>query len=241
LSLYYSLCLYRLTCISGTYHNSKPILGLRSVIGVECKTHSAVCSGECHDFDTVVGSEEIAVINRCLCNFIFCWLYACNDLVFQIILTILYEWVSHCAIYALLVRHWTWFRLTLAWYKDSLVACSDCFGKVGQTVGVLGIDTKLHPAVLPLLSPLGRSLSLEVQLGPIEVLIKMLMTRWWFGTNIEELPLQTPEAHWKSAAALSRYRQKCWWLGGCVGQCTVWCECRCICWKDPSQDADLVF
>jgi len=48
---------------------------------------------------------------------------------------------------------------------------------------VLGIDIKLHPAVLPLLSPLGRSLSLQVQLGPIEVLIEMSMTQWWFGIN----------------------------------------------------------
>jgi len=46
---------------------------------------------------------------------------------------------------------------------------------------VLGIDIKLHPAVLPLLSLLGRLLSLQVQLGPIEVLVEMSMTRWWFG------------------------------------------------------------
>jgi len=44
-----------------------------------------------------------------------------------------------------------------------------------------GIDIKLHSADLPLLSPLGRSLSLPVQLGPMEVLIEMSMTRWWFG------------------------------------------------------------
>jgi len=48
---------------------------------------------------------------------------------------------------------------------------------------VLGFDFKLHPVVLPLLSPLGRSLSLQVQLGPIEVLVEMSMTRWWFGRN----------------------------------------------------------
>jgi len=48
---------------------------------------------------------------------------------------------------------------------------------------------KLHPAVLPkdflkpLLSPLGRSLILQVQLGPIEVLMEMSKTRWWFGIN----------------------------------------------------------
>jgi len=48
---------------------------------------------------------------------------------------------------------------------------------------VLGIDIKLHTAVLPLLSPLCRSLSLQVQLGPIEVLIELSMTRWWFVIN----------------------------------------------------------
>jgi len=33
------------------------------------------------------------------------------------------------------------------------------------------------------MSPLGRLQSLQVQLGPIEVLEEMLMTRWWFGRN----------------------------------------------------------
>jgi len=51
---------------------------------------------------------------------------------------------------------------------------SDCLGSC-----VLGIDIKLHPAVLPLLTPLGRSQSLQVQLVPIEVLVEMLMIRWW--------------------------------------------------------------
>jgi len=54
---------------------------------------------------------------------------------------------------------------------------------------ILAIDIKLHPAVLPLLSPLGGSLSL----GVIEVLVEKLMTRWWIGIvlfNNEELPLQ---------------------------------------------------
>jgi len=46
---------------------------------------------------------------------------------------------------------------------------------------VLGIDFKLHPAILPLLSLLGRSLSLQMQLGPIQVLLEMLMTGWGFG------------------------------------------------------------
>jgi len=46
---------------------------------------------------------------------------------------------------------------------------------------VLGIDIKLHPAVLPRLSPLGRSLSLQVHLAPIEVLVELSVTRWWFG------------------------------------------------------------
>jgi len=45
---------------------------------------------------------------------------------------------------------------------------------------ILGIDIKLHPAVLPLLSTLGRSLSLPVQLGPIEALVELPMTSWWF-------------------------------------------------------------
>jgi len=52
---------------------------------------------------------------------------------------------------------------------------------------------KLHPAVLPLPSPIGRSLSLQVQLGPIEIFIKMSMTRRWFGIvpfNKEQMPLQ---------------------------------------------------
>jgi len=40
---------------------------------------------------------------------------------------------------------------------------------------VLGIDIKLHPAALPLLSPLGRSLSLQAQLGPIEILVEISM------------------------------------------------------------------
>jgi len=61
------------------------------------------------------------------------------------------------------------------------------------------LTIKLHPAVLPLLSPLGRSLSLQVQLDPIEVLIEMLMTRWWFGINTQEMPLQMPGAHRESA------------------------------------------
>jgi len=34
---------------------------------------------------------------------------------------------------------------------------------------VLGIQIKLHPAVLLMLSPLGRSLSLQVQFFPIEL------------------------------------------------------------------------
>jgi len=43
---------------------------------------------------------------------------------------------------------------------------------------ILGIDIKVHPAVLPLLSLFGRSLSLQVQIGPVEVLIEVWMTRW---------------------------------------------------------------
>jgi len=47
---------------------------------------------------------------------------------------------------------------------------------------VLGIDIKLHPAVLLLLSPLCtcRTLILQVQLAAIAVLVEMSMTRWWF-------------------------------------------------------------
>jgi len=45
---------------------------------------------------------------------------------------------------------------------------------------VLGIDIKRHPAVLPLLSPLGRSLSLQVLLDPVEVLVKLSMIRLCF-------------------------------------------------------------
>jgi len=75
-------------------------------------------------------------------------------------------------------------------------------------IHVLGIDIKLHPAVPPLPSPLGRSLSLQVQLGPLEVLVEMLMTRWWFGINTYGMPLQMPEAHQKSLVEMSRYRQK---------------------------------
>jgi len=41
---------------------------------------------------------------------------------------------------------------------------------------VQGIDMKLHPAVLPLLSLLGRLLSLQEQLDPIEVLVEISMT-----------------------------------------------------------------
>jgi len=53
---------------------------------------------------------------------------------------------------------------------------------VKENVIDMGIDIKLHPAVLPLLSLLGRSLRLQVQqLGTIEVLIEISMTRWWFG------------------------------------------------------------
>jgi len=48
---------------------------------------------------------------------------------------------------------------------------------------VLGIDIKRLPAVLPLQSPLGRALSLQVQPGPIEVLVEMIMPRWWFGID----------------------------------------------------------
>jgi len=43
---------------------------------------------------------------------------------------------------------------------------------------VLDIEIKLHLAVLPLLSPLGRSLSLQMQLAPIEILVELSMTRW---------------------------------------------------------------
>jgi len=46
----------------------------------------------------------------------------------------------------------------------------------GQSVIVMSIGIRLHPAVLTLMSLLGRSLSLQVQLGPIEVLVEMLMT-----------------------------------------------------------------
>jgi len=61
-------------------------------------------------------------------------------------------------------------------------------------MNVLGIDIKLHPAVLPLLTSSGMSLSLQVQLGPIEVLIEISMTRWWFGINTYGMPLQMHEA-----------------------------------------------
>jgi len=77
---------------------------------------------------------------------------------------------------------------------------------------VLGIDIKLHLAVLPLLSQIGRSRSLQVQVGPIEVLVEMWMTRWWFGIvqfKTYGMPLQMPEAHRESAVPLSRYQQKC--------------------------------
>jgi len=74
---------------------------------------------------------------------------------------------------------------------------------------VLGIDIKLHPGVLPQLSPLGRSISLQVQLGLIKVLMEMSMTRWRFGIQTYEMPLQMLEAHRESVVALSRYRHKC--------------------------------
>jgi len=36
------------------------------------------------------------------------------------------------------------------------------------------------------------------------------------------------ESHREVAVTLSIYRQKCRWLGGCVGQCTILCERCCI-------------
>jgi len=47
----------------------------------------------------------------------------------------------------------------------------------------LGIKIKLNPEVLLLLSPICRSLSLQMQLGPIEVIVGMSMTQLWFGIN----------------------------------------------------------
>jgi len=68
-----------------------------------------------------------------------------------------------------------------------------------------------------------------------------LHSSFYENINTYQLPLQMPEAHRESAVAMSRYRQKFWWLGGCVGQCPICCKCRCLCWKDPSQDVGLVF
>jgi len=45
----------------------------------------------------------------------------------------------------------------------------------------LGINIKLHPTVLLLLSLLGRSLGFHVQFGRIEVLVEMSLIRWKFG------------------------------------------------------------
>jgi len=43
------------------------------------------------------------------------------------------------------------------------------------------LDIILHLTILPLLAPLYRWLSLQVQLGPIEISVEMTMTQLWFG------------------------------------------------------------
>jgi len=83
-------------------------------------------------------------------------------------------------------------KITYDSYKTNLLIQIQCQGSV------LGIDSKLHSVVLPLLSPLGRSQNRQVQLGPIEVMVGMLMNQWWIGIvpfNTQEMPLQMPEAH----------------------------------------------
>jgi len=75
-----------------------------------------------------------------------------------------------------------------------------------ESTWVVGIDVEVHPVVLPLLSPLGRSVSVQVQVGPVDVglLVEMPMTLWWFGI----VRAICPEAHRKTAVALSMHSQK---------------------------------
>jgi len=95
-------------------------------------------------------------------------------------------------------------------------------------------------AVLPLLSPFGRSLSIQEQLGQIDVLVNMRITQCWtlvviFNEEQNKCSCNyTPEANRVSTVALSRYRQKYWWLGGCGGHLILWYKCRWVCWYDPT-------
>jgi len=96
------------------------------------------------------------------------------------------------------------------------------------------IDIKLRPAVglLPLLSPLSRS-----------SVWYCLKCRWLNGglglspITKRKCPCNIPEAHRESAVALSKYwtvQLRCRCLVSCIGQCPVWCECRCIKLERPA-------
>jgi len=111
----------------------------------------------------------------------------------------------------------------------------------------LNIENKLHPAVLSMLSPFGRTLYVHSLLCPMELLVEMLMTHtieilvdmlmkcWcWFGIiPFYKEKISLPYS-WKSlgkcscAVQVSADMPMSRWLGRCIGQCLVWCESSCI-------------
>jgi len=68
-----------------------------------------------------------------------------------------------------------------------------------------------------MLSPLGRSLSLQVHLDPSEVLVEMPMTRWWFGI----VPFNTNKIPCKCMKLIGKAQLQCPGIGRNADDWTV--------------------
>jgi len=96
-----------------------------------------------------------------------------------------------------------------------------------------GHDVKLHPAAVTLL----------YQVDHADDSISAWSCLLQGEGNASVICLKfTGKAQLQCPVALSIYHQKCWWLGGCVGQCPIWCECCCCSyWNDLSYNVGLFF
>jgi len=94
---------------------------------------------------------------------------------------------------------------------------------------ILGIDIKLHPTVLPQLSPLGRSLKSWGTTWR-----NWVMGRWrWLDGDLGLSPLTRLKCPCSVAeVALSRHRQKCWRLDGCIAEFPMWITHRSMRYLD---------
>jgi len=86
-------------------------------------------------------------------------------------------------------------------FSDILVTASLFkVGVIHYMLHVLDRDIMLHPA------------SLQVQLGSIDLMVEMPISRWWWGLSPftrRKFSYNISQAHWESAVALSFHRQKC--------------------------------